>query len=98
MLDSKRHDCGWPSPAMVTVTRSHQGVVESSVDMPEVAAEARVAADARPRAAITRNTSVSFAPATPATRSPPPPEPPNAAWGIRIRAFVEGHRIGSRID
>jgi hypothetical protein len=52
---------------MVTVTFSHHGAVESSAEIFEDAAEATVAAEARPIAAITRNTFHSIAPATPAT-------------------------------
>src|SRR5215213_7821338 len=52
-LDSKRHECASPSPLMVTVTRSHQGAVESRVDDDVVVAAAAIdAADARARPAI----------------------------------------------
>jgi hypothetical protein len=50
-LDSKRHDCGLPSPEIVTVTFSHHGELGSNVTAELAVAEANV------RAAIARNTS-----------------------------------------
>src|SRR5690348_1696364 len=64
-LDSKRHDCGCPSPLMVTVTFSHQGAEESSLSrvlVGVVAAAAIVAAEASARASVARNTCHSFVP------------------------------------
>src|SRR5215212_1090473 len=48
-LDSKWHDCGLPSPAMVTVTFSHHGAVELRVSAAFEGAAARLWAEAEMR-------------------------------------------------
>jgi hypothetical protein len=82
---------------MVTVTRSHQEALETSVSgelAVAVAAANAPAAEARTRAAILR-TSNSFAPAAPATSLPPPTCPPNAQGGFGFRPRVEEVRARS---
>jgi hypothetical protein len=81
---------------MVTVTRSHQGTLDTKVsdELADAVAANALAAEARTKAAILR-TSNSFAPAAPATSLPPPTCPPNAWQGIGFRGSSKEMRAHS---